>query len=152
MFSDGERQHPPLKYDSWHDRPQVNFAQVKKTYVFELLWRVLLGPGYIYGADRDRPTGTRLWAVRTACMRSATPGCGSPPGQIFQDLSLSSMSNSERVTGPGNGLVSLAVVLLLCVLTTAGIWTLHKRRFVDPLETVVPQGSTHQAPQPVSAH
>ena len=61
------------------------------------------------------------------------------------------MSNSEQVTGPGNGLISLVLVLLLCVLATAGIWTLHKHRYVNPLETVTQDGSS-KTTTPAEAH
>jgi hypothetical protein len=58
------------------------------------------------------------------------------------------MPNTERVTGPGKGMISLIVVLVLCVLSAGLIWTLHKDRYVDPLDPI----AKNAAPAPTAAH
>jgi len=45
-------------------------------------------------------------------------------------------STAERVTGPGNGLIPLVAVIVLTILTWAGLWTLHKKWYHDPLNPV----------------
>jgi hypothetical protein len=58
------------------------------------------------------------------------------------------MANTERVTGPGKGMVWLVVVLVLCGLATSLLWTLHKHRYVDPLDPISPT----EAPASVATH
>ena len=48
------------------------------------------------------------------------------------------MANSENVKGPGNGIIPLAAVLLLTVLAWGGIWGLHKKWYIHPLNPIGP--------------
>lgn len=48
------------------------------------------------------------------------------------------MSNSEKVSGPGNGPIAVLAVLALTAATWLGLWTLHKRFYVHPMNPIAP--------------
>jgi hypothetical protein len=48
------------------------------------------------------------------------------------------MSNSENVTGPGKGFIGVVAVLLLTVGTWLGLWGMHKRWYVHPMNPIAP--------------
>ncbi|HXC25450.1 MAG TPA: hypothetical protein VNU46_06005 [Gemmatimonadaceae bacterium] len=48
------------------------------------------------------------------------------------------MSNSEKVTGPGKGAIGVVAVLLLTAATWLGLWEMHKRMYVSPINPIGP--------------
>ena len=54
---------------------------------------------------------------------------------------MGTMSNSEKLTGPGKGAIGVILVLLLTAGTWLGIWELHKHYYADPMNPIAPTQS-----------